>query len=65
MRVAVVVSTFPPYRGGMGDVAAAHAEALRDAGHGVVVFAPGSGLSPLLRIGNAAVVPQQIGRAHV
>lgn len=58
MRVAVVVSTFPPYQGGMGNAAAAHAEALRRAGHDVTVLAPGQGLRPLLRIGNAAVVPQ-------
>jgi glycosyltransferase involved in cell wall biosynthesis len=58
MRVAVVVSTFPPYHGGMGNVAFAHADALRHAGHEVTVFAPGIGLRPLLRIGNAAVVPQ-------
>jgi glycosyltransferase involved in cell wall biosynthesis len=58
MKVAVVVSTFPPYPGGMGNVAAAHAEALRRAGHDVTVLAPGHGLRPLLRIGNAACVPQ-------
>lgn len=58
MRVAVVVSTYPPYQGGMGNVAAAHAEALRRAGHEVTVLAPGVGLRPFLRIGNAAVVPQ-------
>ncbi len=58
MRVAVVVSTFPPYAGGMGNVAAAHAEALRRAGHEVTVFAPNVGLRPLFRVGNAACVPQ-------
>lgn len=58
MRVAVVVSTFPPYHGGMGNVASAHADALRRAGHEVTVFAPGVNLRPLLRIGNAAVAPQ-------
>ncbi|WKZ29595.1 MAG: glycosyltransferase family 4 protein [Patescibacteria group bacterium] len=58
MRVAVVVSTFPPYPGGMGNVAAAHAEALSRAGHAVTVLAPGQGLRPLFRFGNAACVPQ-------
>jgi len=58
MRVAVVVSTFPPYPGGMGNAAAAHAEALRYAGHDVGVLAPGRGLSPLFRVGNSACVPQ-------
>lgn len=62
MRVAVVVSTYPPYPGGMGNVAYAHAEALRRAGHDVTVLAPGIGLRPLYRIGNAAVVPQLLWR---
>lgn len=42
----------------MGNVAAAHAEALKRAGHDVTVLAPGVGLRPLLRIGNAAAAPQ-------
>lgn len=58
MRVAVVVSTFPPYKGGMGNAAAAHAEALKSAGHEVVVLSPGHDLTPLFRIGNSACVPQ-------
>lgn len=62
MRVAVVVSTYPPYHGGMGNVAFAHAEALKRAGHEVTVFAPGDDLCPLFRIGNAAVAPQLLWR---
>lgn len=58
MRVAVVVSTYPPYRGGMGNAAASHVEALKAAGHDVAVFAPGEGLRPLFRIGNSACAPQ-------
>jgi glycosyltransferase involved in cell wall biosynthesis len=58
MKVAVIVSTFPPYKGGMGNVAAAHAEAFRRAGHEVAILAPGNGLRPLLRFGNAAWAPQ-------
>lgn len=58
MRVAVVVSTYPPYRGGMGNAAAAHAAALRAAGHEVTVFAPGQDRRPLFRLGNSAVAPQ-------
>lgn len=58
MKVAVVVSTFPPYPGGMGNVAAAHAEALRRAGHDVTVLAPGHGLLAFARFGNAAWTPQ-------
>ncbi len=57
MKVAVVVSTFPPYKGGMGNVAADHAAAFRRAGHDAAVFAPGQGLHPLFKIGNAACVP--------
>jgi len=58
MRVAVVVSTYPPYPGGMGNAAAAHAEALASAGHAVTVFSPGRNLRPLFRIGNSACAPQ-------
>lgn len=58
MKIAVVVSTYPPYRGGMGHVARDHAEALAKAGHEVTVLAPGVGLAPLFRVGNAACVPQ-------
>lgn len=58
MRIAVVVSTYPPYPGGMGNAAAAHAEALKAAGHDVTVFSPGRGLRPLFRIGNSACAPQ-------
>jgi len=58
MRVAVVVSTHPPYPGGMGNAAASHAEALRAAGHEVTVFSPGVNLRPLFRVGNSACAPQ-------
>lgn len=69
-RIAIVSSTFPPYRGGMGNVAADHAEALSKAGHDVQVFIPkvpgdGKHLDPHVhqlwspfRYGNAAVLPQ-------
>ena len=58
MKIAVVVSTYPPYKGGMGNVAKDHAETLRKAGHEVDVLAPFLSLDPLVRIGNAAEVPQ-------
>ncbi|HJV32730.1 MAG TPA: glycosyltransferase family 4 protein [Patescibacteria group bacterium] len=58
MRVAVVVSTYPPYPGGMGNAAASHVEALKAAGHEVAVFSPGAGLRPLFRVGNSACAPQ-------
>lgn len=59
MKVAVVVSTYPPYRGGMGNVAEEHAGALKEAGHDVEVFTPAELWSPL-RYGNAAILPQLI-----
>ena len=62
MRVAVVVSTYPPYPGGMGNAAASHVEALKAAGHDVVVFSPGVNLRPLFRVGNSACVPQLLWR---
>lgn len=40
LRIAIVVSTFPPYRGGMGNVAATHARLLAAAGHDVTVYVP-------------------------
>lgn len=66
MKIAVVVSTYPPYKGGMGNVARDRAEALRRAGHEVTVFTPKRGsdsrkgvveLKPLFRWGNSASVP--------
>ena len=58
MRVAVVVSTYPPYPGGMGNAAASHADALKAAGHDVTVLSPGRNLRPMFRIGNSACAPQ-------
>ena len=40
MRIAVVVSTFPPYQGGMGNMARAYALGLSRHGHEVEVFCP-------------------------
>ena len=62
MKIAVAVSTYPPYKGGMGNVAADHVRALQEAGHEVTVLAPGVGLRPLFRWGNAACVPQLLWR---
>jgi len=70
MKIAQVVSTFPPYRGGMGNVAYYLAEQLSVSGHNVTVFTPKYGfkdedlqsffkiykLLPQFRFGNAAVV---------
>jgi len=40
MKIAVFTSTFPPYKGGMGNVAFYEAEALAERGHDVTVFTP-------------------------
>jgi glycosyltransferase involved in cell wall biosynthesis len=40
MKIAVVVSTFPPYQGGMGNMARSYAEGLSRLGHEVEVFCP-------------------------
>jgi glycosyltransferase involved in cell wall biosynthesis len=40
MKIAQVVSTYPPYRGGMGAVAFEYTERLRARGHNVHVFTP-------------------------
>ena len=72
MKIAQVVSTFPPYRGGMGNVAYYIAEQLSIAGNDVTVFTPKYGfndsdlqsffkvfkLSPQFRFGNSAIVLQ-------
>lgn len=69
--LAIVVSTFPPYRGGMGNAAAIQARLLADRGFTVTVFTPGDPapddgvwpfevrrVQPTLRWGNAAWVPR-------
>ncbi len=58
MKIAIVVSTFPPYPGGMGNAAAHHAAMLEAAGHQVTVFAPGVNARPVFTYGNAAWMPQ-------
>ncbi|TAL19600.1 glycosyltransferase family 1 protein [Patescibacteria group bacterium] len=72
MKIAVVVTTFPPYHGGMGNVAEAQGRLLVQAGHEVTVFTTVAGaaaggyvlrrLRPLLRIGNGALIPQLFWR---
>lgn len=73
MKVAQVVSTYPPYRGGMGRVAFEYTERLRARGENVHVFTPRYSRaltdpdyvhrvpSPLT-IGNAGVVPSLFTR---
>ena len=40
MKIAHLVSTFPPYRGGMGNVCWEQADQLARLGHRVTVFTP-------------------------
>lgn len=73
MKIAHVVSTYPPYRGGMGAVAFEYVERLRDRRHQAHVFTPRQKsvrgdasyvhrLWPLIRWGNAAFVPSLLGQ---
>jgi len=69
LRIAQVVVTYPPYRGGIGNVAHAYAEGLRARGHEVDVFTPAYGGAPVeqpgvhrlrarVRAGQFALLPQ-------
>jgi glycosyltransferase involved in cell wall biosynthesis len=72
MRVAQVICTFPPYKGGMGNAVYHFSEELSHLGHDVTVFTPEYGgelaegggpgfgverLKPLFSMGNSAVLP--------
>ena len=69
MKIAIITPTFPPYAGGIGNVAAANARELIKLGHEVRVFTPQYGpvteeitdvpiqrIKPLLRYGNGALI---------
>jgi len=70
MNIAVVTSTYPPYKGGIGNVAYHFAASLKKRGHTVTVFTPryksaaANGqtgvqlLKPFGSYGNAAFLPQ-------
>jgi len=73
MKIAHVISTFPPYKGGMGNSAYHFARVLAERGHEVTVFTVDYGRPPAenenyrfrlvrlkssVKIGNAAVLPQ-------
>ena len=74
MKIAQIVSTFPPYRAGMGNVAFHLSWQLARLGHAVTVFTPHTNrptldqtypfavkrLRPWLRYGNAAFLPQLV-----
>lgn len=73
MKIAQVVSTYPPYRGGMGTVAHEYTERLRARGHDVHVFTPRyrpvdndpkyvHRVPSPIHIGNAGVVPSLFRR---
>ena len=63
MVIAEVTPVYPPYRGGMGSVAEAYAQAARASGLTVEIFSPRvSGLRPWWAWGNAALVPQLVWR---
>ena len=73
MKIAQVVCVFPPYKGGIGNVAWQYARRLSDRGETVFVFVPGRGktkiedaqeglvifrLRSLIKFGHAAFLPQ-------
>jgi len=57
MNIAHVVSTSPPYEGGMGTVAGNLVNYLRKCGHEADLLSPGNGLRPWFHYGNANVNP--------
>lgn len=78
MRIAHIISTFPPYRGGMGNSVLHSVKELGRFGHSNTVFTPAYTkiveedaasanvkvvrLRPLIAIGNAAILPQLLWR---
>jgi len=72
MKIAQIVSTFPPYYGGMGNTCYWQVKELAKLGHQITIFTPWRGerfkfsdekikiqyLWPLLKYGNAALVPE-------
>jgi glycosyltransferase involved in cell wall biosynthesis len=61
MKIAQVVAVYPPYRGGIGNVAEIYTNALRARGEEVDVFTPDSFVS-IYRHGHAAIMPKIIRR---
>ena len=55
MKIAIITPVYPPYRGGIGQIAALEADWLKQQGHEVEVF---KNENSLLRIGNAGLAPQ-------
>lgn len=57
MRIAQVTPVYPPYRGGMGTVAAEYVRLLTEAGDNITVFSPAN-TRPIFFYGNGAILPQ-------
>ena len=77
MKIALVTPSYPPYRGGMGNVAFNFAKQLGVLGHSVEVFTPKYAhmdkkdvdsnvhlLTPWLSYGNAGLVPQLLWKLN-
>jgi len=78
MKIAQIVCTFPPYRGGIGNVAYNFTKVLEKNGHQVTVFTSNNGqatlgkynnfnvirLKPLLEYGHGAFIPQLLWRLN-
>lgn len=75
MKIAILTSTFPPYAGGIGNVAAANALELSSLGHEVTIFTPlyeqvkeevtqvdVVRIKPLISYGNAAYIPSVVNQ---
>ncbi|PIS05160.1 MAG: hypothetical protein COT81_02355, partial [Candidatus Buchananbacteria bacterium CG10_big_fil_rev_8_21_14_0_10_42_9] len=74
MKIAQIVSTFPPYHGGMGNTAYNFSKYLAKLGHDVTVITPTTAkkdnpaefkieyLKPLFSFGNAGFLPQLFWR---
>lgn len=58
MKVVVITPVYPPYRGGIGKVAALEVEWLKNLGHTVEIFSNQN----TLRLGNAGLAPQLRGK---
>lgn len=76
MKIAHIVCSFPPYRGGMGNSVYSYAKVLAERGHDITVITPDYGgeeeikkegfglmrLKPFFKYGNAALLPQILFR---
>ncbi len=63
MKVCQIVPVYPPEKGGMGAVAHAYAEVLKEHGHEVTVVAASSPWA-VFRFGNAAMIPSLLWRVR-